>query len=125
MSEYQRDKQFSFKSIKSDERIRPWQKFLAVGGGVAAVWHSILGSNMVVSLLEYGGLVAGGMAIDRIVNPENSLVKSAFLTVGGVALGAAVSFIPIISPLLHQITGTITTAGLTGFVKAGVRKLQK
>jgi hypothetical protein len=110
-------------------------KFLAVGGAGAAVVDTFI-TLPFIGLMEMVGQGAGAMAINQAVKGNESMkeksasqvtghiVKSAFLTVGGLALHTAGAFLPL-GHITSQITNTIVGAGAIGLVEGGIEKFNR
>lgn len=103
-------------------------KFLAIGGGVAAVTDTFT-TLPLVHLVEYGGIGAGAIIANKVMKGDQSLKeqsrvkvyahmgKSAFLALGGGAAHVATHLLPF-SHITSQVTGTVIAAGVLGFADA-------
>lgn len=122
--EYQRENEGSFKSVKNHFKVHTYQKFLTLAGLGASVVSTLGMHNMLVSAVEWGGVVGGGLALKEITGAEKSVAKSMFLLLGGCALGFVASTLPF-SHILHQVTSTITTAGAAGLIEKKINSYNK
>jgi hypothetical protein len=112
-------------------------KFLVLGGAASALVNSVF-SNGITNLIESLGIGTGGYIISQSLKGDKNMnhmtnselnihmTKSAFLLLGGSALGGIASLLP--GPLAHIAqypTSSLMTAGIIGVAESGYQKIFK
>ena len=122
--EYQKESEVSFKGLQNYFKVHAYQKFLTLAGLGASVVSTLGIHNAIVSVVEWGGVAGGGLALKEITGAEKSVSKSMFLLLGGCALSFVANILPF-SHILHQVTATVTTAGAAGLIEKGINTYNK
>lgn len=120
----EKEKDFEITYSKNDSlNIKFSNRFLAISGAIAAAFEVEGYDNLLLDIFSFAGEIGGALMITKAINSEPTFKKSAFLLLGGVALGCVTNNMAL-TPLLHQVTGAMTFAGIGGLIFYGVKNIK-
>jgi membrane associated rhomboid family serine protease len=135
MSRYENE--YNFSNVTKKLKENSLGKFLVLGGLGSSVVNALF-SNPITGLFESVGVITSAYLLNQTIKGplelnsmgkeelNNYIGKSAFLAIGGVAIGAVASILPgPIAHVAHYATSGITGGGLIGVATGVYTKVKK